>query len=480
MKPGGLGAGRIAVMVLFAFSCFGLLLFLWLSFGGPVPLKPKGYRFQAAFPEATTLAEQADVRIAGVSVGKVVKKVGDPEGDKTLATIEIERKYAPIRSAARATLRQKTLLGETYVELHPGPKGAARIPEGGRLANARIEETVEFDEFLEIFPEETRRAFRRWQENGALVIKGRDQDLNSALGNLGPFAESGSDLLQVLDRRKGALGALVRETGVVFEALTEDEEALRSFMADTARWFQATQREKENLAESIRIFPTFLDESKATLARLETFSEDTNPLIEDLRPVAQDLQPTLRDLRRLSPDLRTFFTSLPALIEASEEGLPNLNAVLNAIDPTLAATGNFLAQLNPILQWLETSNGKVSDFLGIGPSALAGRRATQNPNGNGHVLPQLITTGSQSLLTRRRTQDNRGNTYLVQNQLFSGPGYNNGFEVNPNWDCNHVGEKKPTDTPGCFVAPPLPFKGKNERFPRIEADMTTATTSAKK
>ena len=26
-------------MVVFALSCFGLLLFLWLSFGGPVPLK---------------------------------------------------------------------------------------------------------------------------------------------------------------------------------------------------------------------------------------------------------------------------------------------------------------------------------------------------------------------------------------------------------------------------------------------------------
>jgi virulence factor Mce-like protein len=476
MKPGGLGAGRIAVMVLFAFSCFGLLLFLWLSFGGPVPLKPKGYRFQASFPEATTLAEQADVRIAGVSVGKVVTKKADPKGDKTLATIEIERRYAPIRSSARATLRQKTLLGETYVELHPGPKQAPRIPEGGRLADARIEETVEFDEFLEIFPEETRRAFRRWQENGALVIKGRDQDLNSALGNLGPFAESGSELLQVLDRRKTALGALVRETGVVFGALTEDEEALRAFMADTARWFQATQSEKENLAESIRIFPTFLDESKATLARLQTFAEDTNPLLEDLRPVARDLQPTLRDLRTTAPDLRNFFLALPALISASEQGLPNLNAVLGALEPTLAATGNFLAQLNPILQWLETNNGKVSDFLGIGPSALAGKRATQNPNGNGHVLPQLITTGSQSLLTQTRSPDNRGNTYVVQNLLRPAPGYNNGFEINPNWDCNNTGgEKKPTDTPGCFVAPPLDFKGVKQRFPQIVADMSTAS-----
>ena len=28
---------RVLVMVVFALSCFGLLLFLWLSFGGPIP-----------------------------------------------------------------------------------------------------------------------------------------------------------------------------------------------------------------------------------------------------------------------------------------------------------------------------------------------------------------------------------------------------------------------------------------------------------
>jgi phospholipid/cholesterol/gamma-HCH transport system substrate-binding protein len=43
---------RVLVMVAFALSCFGLLLFLWVSFGGPVPLKPKGYQFKVAFPEA--------------------------------------------------------------------------------------------------------------------------------------------------------------------------------------------------------------------------------------------------------------------------------------------------------------------------------------------------------------------------------------------------------------------------------------------
>ncbi len=41
--------GRLAAMTIFALSCFGLLLFLWLAFGGPIPLKPEGYLFWAAW-----------------------------------------------------------------------------------------------------------------------------------------------------------------------------------------------------------------------------------------------------------------------------------------------------------------------------------------------------------------------------------------------------------------------------------------------
>ena len=67
----------------FALSCFGLLLFLWLAFGGPIPLQPKGYRFNVSFREAATLSQEADVRISGVSVGKV-KVVNARQGDRRL------------------------------------------------------------------------------------------------------------------------------------------------------------------------------------------------------------------------------------------------------------------------------------------------------------------------------------------------------------------------------------------------------------
>src|SRR3954452_6643498 len=116
-------AGRLMVMAAFALSCFALLLYLWIAFGGSIPLAPKGYRFTTSFAEATQLANEAEVRISGVPVGRV-KEIDTREDGRSNAIIEIDDRYAPIDRNARVMLRQKTLLGETYVELTPGDRSA--------------------------------------------------------------------------------------------------------------------------------------------------------------------------------------------------------------------------------------------------------------------------------------------------------------------------------------------------------------------
>src|SRR3954463_12891435 len=178
--------GRLLVMVGFALSCFGLLLFLWLAFGCPIPLKPKGYRFHASFGEATQLAKEADVRISGVSVGKVKDIQTDKQTGSSDATIELESKYAPLPKDARAILRQKTLLGETYVELTPGDKSHGMVPENGQLGNSQVSPTVELDEIFRAFDDKTRAAFQQWMQGLAVAVDRRGVDLNNAIGNLYP------------------------------------------------------------------------------------------------------------------------------------------------------------------------------------------------------------------------------------------------------------------------------------------------------
>src|SRR5918998_3068207 len=138
--------GRLATMVFFALSCFGLLMFLWLAFGGPTPLKPKGYQFKIAFDEVSQLATQSDVRVAGVEIGKVVKVDRSAGGDDVIATLEIDRKYAPVSADARAQIRNKTILGQTYVELTLGSKTGPRVPDGGVLDKRNLGDLVTLDE----------------------------------------------------------------------------------------------------------------------------------------------------------------------------------------------------------------------------------------------------------------------------------------------------------------------------------------------
>src|SRR5438445_12463032 len=100
--------GNMLVIILFVLSCFGLLLFLWESFGGPVPLKPRQYRFTVGFPKALALAEQSNVRISGVDIGHVVALKAGREG-RAVATNEVSSRYAPSRSDMHPTLRQQAL-----------------------------------------------------------------------------------------------------------------------------------------------------------------------------------------------------------------------------------------------------------------------------------------------------------------------------------------------------------------------------------
>src|SRR5680860_1574509 len=202
-------------MVGFTLSCVGILLFLWLSFGGTIPLRPEAYRFTAAFPEASTLVEEADVRLAGVNVGKVKTRELAKDGGRSVVEIELTEAYAPIPRDTKAILRQKTLLGETYVELTPGDPEAGMLGDGERLPRSNVKLTVELDEIYRIFDESTRKDFRGWVKEGSVAVAGDyAEDLNDAIGNLAPFATDGARPL-VNDRKGPAddLGPTVRDLG---------------------------------------------------------------------------------------------------------------------------------------------------------------------------------------------------------------------------------------------------------------------------
>jgi virulence factor Mce-like protein len=401
--------GRIAAMAVFALSCFGLLLFLWLAFGGTIPLHPKGYRVTTSFAEATGLSQEADVRISGVPVGKVKTIEPDVRSGRSDVVIELESDYVPLASDARAILRQKTLLGETYVELTPGSPDAEPVPEGGALAASQVSETVELDEILRAFDPETRRAFQTWMQAQAEAVGGGyGRDLNDALGNLGPFAEDAAELTDILHRQRGAVARLVSNTGVVFEALTERGGQLRSLIQNSNRVFATTAARDRELQETFVALPTFERESRETVARLSQFARETDPLVTQLRPAARELSPTLEDLGALAPDLRVLFERLPALFAASRGGFPAAERILDDLSPLLAQLDPALRQLTPMLEFIGLYRRELNAFFS---NVVAATQAT-DPRTRLHYLRTTNPLNPENLAVYpRRIGTNRTNAY---------------------------------------------------------------------
>jgi virulence factor Mce-like protein len=405
------GPGRILAMLVFALSCFGILMFLWLTFGGSVPLRPEGYRFSAAVPEAATLPVEADVRLAGVNVGKVKKKELEPRAQRTLVEIELEPEFAPVQRDARLVLRQKTLLGEAYLELAPGRPDAEKLPDGGRLADAQVEQTVQLDEIFSSFDEPTRRFFRLWVRQVGHAVRGRrGRDLSQALGNLAGVTVSGERVFSALDGRRAELERLVRDGGTVLGAINERRGALRGLVENGERAFRATASRDDALAEAVSVLPTFLDESRATLARLERFSGSARPLVRELRPAADDLAPTLDDLAALSPDLEVTFRDLRPLIAAGRRGLPALGRTARGARPLVGQLDPFLDELNPVLASLSYYRLRVAGFLSNGGVGLNNRFQGER------ALPNTVVFDNTSFESfDERPERDRGNAYLQPN-----------------------------------------------------------------
>jgi virulence factor Mce-like protein len=468
---------RILAMVIFAFSCFAILLFLWLQFGGATPLKPEKYLVKVGFPEAVGLLKDVDVRTAGITIGTVRDVEVEEESKRAVATLALDPAYAPLASDARAILRRKTLLGETFVEITTGSKDAEPLPDGGRIPNSAVEPTVELDEILQTYDPQTRRAFQLWQQQLAQAVGDRGEDLSNVLNRLPQFTESGADLLELLDEEQDALGTLVRDTGEVYEALTQDEGQLASLIENSHELFSQTASQRENLAEAFHIFPTFLDESKQTLERLETFSRDARPLVRDLKPVATELRPTVAAARALAPDLEHFFGAFDQQIDASVEALPALSETLDATRPLLGSLGPFLQEFNPIIEWLEMNQHLVADFLGYSAGGLADTIPGVPEGETGHYLRQLGVTGLESFgIHQTRVSSNRGNAYLPPVIPSQETAKRLGL---PSWDCNPSGgEVESEQSPGpvgstvaCWVHDePYPYKDNNRRFPHIDAE----------
>ena len=118
------------------FVVLGLVILTYFTFrvskwGG---IAEKGYKLTVDFETAAGLEPKANVKMAGVPVGKVEEI--RLEGNRARLVLRIDRdKHIPVDSMA--SIQTQGLLGEKYVEILPGQQTEQMLPPGGRIANTQ-------------------------------------------------------------------------------------------------------------------------------------------------------------------------------------------------------------------------------------------------------------------------------------------------------------------------------------------------------
>jgi virulence factor Mce-like protein len=241
---------RNALLVgIFAVLCVVGMEFLAVNIGQGDPFG-SSYEVQAVFADAEGVPTSADVRVDGVDVGKVVSiSHNAAEPGETIVTLAItDTSATPVYTNGYAAVRQKTLLGDEYIDLTPGSGLTAdAIPDGGSLPVSQAGADVATDQIFDTFDAPTRAEEQQViadLDAATFQRSGDIQDilpqLTTVIGNLEPVAAvyekdqpqvddifvQLNTIMQTLADEHTQIAGLLSEGNIALSAIAAKDQAL--------------------------------------------------------------------------------------------------------------------------------------------------------------------------------------------------------------------------------------------------------------
>jgi phospholipid/cholesterol/gamma-HCH transport system substrate-binding protein len=354
--------GAIGLVIALVASA-ALFLFFMSRFGGPSVRFSSPYEVSALIPDTEGLAPRSDVLDRGVKVGEVESV--DVEGDQSLVKIAIDGDYAPIPGDTTVRIAQKTLFGESYVDLGLG-KGGSTLPDGTRLASSAVlPAAVDIDEALSAFDAPARRDLQ-----GVIQTFGRGAAIPDASGKvsdtIGGLARTTSELrrlTQTLAGQEGDIAAAVQDGGTVVDTLARRQGSIRQIVSGGRATLSALASRSDSLRAGLAELPGLLDSARTTLT-------DARPLIAEARPLATDLATAAKPLREalldVPPAARSANGVLAGLGTFNQTALPFLDhtdRVLNLAAPAAQPLSAALRNVQPIVKYLADRRTAVAAWF---------------------------------------------------------------------------------------------------------------------
>lgn len=359
---------RTAVVLAFTIISLALYGIFYVAGGGRLPvINPTPYSIVFQSPINKNLVVGSEATLNGVNVGRVQEI--EVLGGLAQVTVGLDGQpdLAPLHEGIQATIKTKTLINETYIDMTDG--SGPPIPDQTVLPPGNVAPPVDTDEVIRALPENSRR------------------DLGGALQSLAVATKNNqSGISQTI----GSLGEPTNYLPAAFKALTDQEPALRQLSANTARVVASLDTRQGQIGELVqnaelvtRTTAGSREDLSNVIRRLDPTLRTAQNASDDLSRLGSALQPVAANLREAAPPLNAALKELPATSRDLRELLPFLDSTLDKLPPTLERVPRFsedvrdlapvlngaLKEANPILAYLKPcGNNIATTFQNLGPA----------------------------------------------------------------------------------------------------------------
>ena len=381
---------RTAVVVVFVTASLIFYGVFYVLAGGRLPvINPPPYQVTLQSPINKNLVVGSQLTLNGVDVGRVqaIEVVGGLA--QVVVGFDSRPDVAPLHEGVQATIKTKTLINETYVDLLDG--NGPPIPDQTVLPPGNVAPPVDTDEIIRALPESARR------------------DLGGALQSL---AAATKDNQSGISQTIGSLGEPTNYVPAAFKALTDQEPALRQLSANTARVLAALDTRQGQIGQLVENAELVTRTTAGTREELSNVIRKLSPTLRTAQNASDDisrlgfaLQPVANNLNKAAKPLNEALAELPATSRDLRELLPFLNSTLDKLPPTLERVPRFagdvqdlapvlngaLKEANPILAYLRPCGPQIATtFQNLGP-------ALNRNNQNGPTAAVAFILGLDSL-----------------------------------------------------------------------------------
>ncbi|MCW2778368.1 MAG: organic solvent transporter substrate-binding protein [Frankiales bacterium] len=375
-KPALVGIGMVGL--------FGLSLGLAFTIASNVPGRHYTVA-KASFSDVGGLRVGDDVRENSVRIGQVrAIDVGEHGG---LVTLQIDGQKE-LYSDAKAALRARSSLGQTYVDLAPGTAAKGALPKAGIPVAATSAQT-QLDDVLNVFDTKTRKQAADVLATTGHGVAGHSQDVNDFLAN-------GPDTLNALGAVTGAAASkeadvtsLIATSGRLASRVSDQQAEIAGLVRDTGTVLGAVATEDGTpLQQTLVELPSTLAAARVGLHEAEQPLQDTADALTALRPAARDLGAVTPALRKTVRDLVPPLEKVPGVAGKTSTAVTSLRRTATDLRPLAPKITKGLSLGNDPLEVLAPYGLDIGLFF----DSFARTVENSNPDGSHYVRIDVTET----------------------------------------------------------------------------------------